>query len=683
MVAAALGAGLSLACHHPLWPGTATAAIIVWAIAAARFGGLWLFVLPAALPLLNFSPWTGWLAFDEFDLLILGTLAGGLARLAWQPVDPHPFVGDGAAPRKRWPAASVLLLLVGVLGVVGMYRGIADAGGWAFDWFDGYAQPSNSLRVGKSLLFALALWPLLRHELQRAGPRAIQRLALGMQTGLALVGLAVLWERAAYPGLLNFSVRYRTTALFWEMHVGGAAIDAYLALATPFAAWALWSARTRLGWAAAAFLALLTGHACLTTFSRGVYLAATAPLVMLGLAWWWRRFGGSAGWPTLARATLVGGGATAVLSLAFATLGYPGLGLALTALLTLLLVRHWRGPLSRRRRFAAMMLTLALIAEAVIVIGGGTFMRARLLESERDFGTRLAHWASGVRLLHGPTEWLLGLGIGRLPASYARFVPHREFSGAHAIVQLGADRAALKLSGPATEEELGGLYALTQRVALRSGGAYRANLMVRADVATGLHLSVCEMHLLYPRECQHAFVRVLPSGGAWQQIALRLRGPMLSAGDWYAPRQGVFALTVLNAGGTVELASVALSAPDGSESLANRNFSAGLARWFPGAEYYFLPWHIDNLALELLIERGLLGLGAFVALLVGALWGVMRAAGSGSRFAPFVAASLVGALLVGLVSSLMDVPRIAFMMQFLALLSLLSMAESPDTQRGP
>ena len=84
----------------------------------------------------------------------------------------------------------------------------------------------------------------------------------------------------------------------------------------------------------------------------------------------------------------------------------------------------------------------------------------------------------------------VGLGVGRLPANYSRFVPQREFSGAHRLVEIEAVRHALQLAGPATEEDLGGLYALTQRVALRSGGAYRASLAVRSEVATKLRLSV-------------------------------------------------------------------------------------------------------------------------------------------------------------------------------------------------
>ena len=35
----------------------------------------WLLVVPAALPVLDFAPWTGRLIFDEFDLMIMLTLA--------------------------------------------------------------------------------------------------------------------------------------------------------------------------------------------------------------------------------------------------------------------------------------------------------------------------------------------------------------------------------------------------------------------------------------------------------------------------------------------------------------------------------------------------------------------------------------------------------------------------------
>ncbi len=635
----------------------------VWVVAASSCPRLWLFVVPAALPLLNFSPWTGWLVVEEFDLLMLGTLAAGFARRAWARRDAAP-AGDS-----RWlpDAGSVLVIAFAGVSLVAFWRGIVDAGGWSVDWFDGYTQAANTARVGKSLLWALALWPSIDEALEQSARSALRSFAFGMQTGLALVGLAVLWERAAYPGLLNFSTRYRTTALFWEMHVGGGAIDAYLAMAAPFAAWALWSARSRRAWAVSAALALLTGHACLTTFSRGAYVAVAVPLLLLGIGRWWHRrdVDARAAWRALAWALCRGVLAAAILLAAFETLVFAGLGLALLALIgSLRLVR------SRWRQAAALGLTLALMTETTAVLGGGSFMRERLTASERDFGSRLAHWSQGVGLLHGPADWLLGIGLGRLPARYAQSGAGGEFSGAVRLLAADAGLRPVQLAGPATDARLGGLYALTQRVTLDAGGAYRVALAARAEVATDLQLSVCELHLLYARTCQSAFVRVLPRGAAWQHMSVELQGARLERGHWYAPRLGEFAVAALGAGTAVDLARVSLSDPSGAQRLLNGNFAAALAHWVPAARRYFLPWHIDSVGLELLIERGLAGLALGVAMLTCALWQLVRELHRGSTMAPFLAASLLGALLVGLVNSVLDSPRAAFLLSMIVLLIL-------------
>ena len=149
-----------------------------------------------------------------------------------------------------------------------------------------------------------------------------------------------------------------------------------------------------------------------------------------------------------------------------------------------------------------------------------------------------------------------------------------------------------------------------------------------------------------------------------------LDGPSLSPGRWFAPRSGVLLLSLTSTGSVVEFTQVSLVTPDGKEALTNRTFSSGLARWFPVAQSYFLPWHIDNLFLELLIERGVLGLLLFVSLLACAFCGLLQGLRQEGRFAAFLAASLVGALLIGSVSSIMDAPRVAFLLLLLLLVSL-------------
>src|ERR1035438_9708662 len=83
VIAAGCYAGtLFLALHHPLAPIPLAVALTLWAIAVRRWPSVWLFGVPALLPVMNFLPWTGWVALDEFDLLLLATAAGGYAAPA-------------------------------------------------------------------------------------------------------------------------------------------------------------------------------------------------------------------------------------------------------------------------------------------------------------------------------------------------------------------------------------------------------------------------------------------------------------------------------------------------------------------------------------------------------------------------------------------------------------------------
>lgn len=627
-------AGAALAWHHPLWPVAAGLLFGLWCLLAAWRPGLWLFVVPACLPFLNFSPWTGWIVFEEFDLLLLGALVGGYGRLACSF-----HAGGGAKIAGRLLALTALL---GSCGLLSLYRGFADAGGFAFDWFSGYADALNSWRVFKSLGFALLFVPLLQQEIGHVGTLASQRLASGMVVGLTVVAMAVLWERAAFPGLLDFSRHYRTVALFWEMHVGGAAIDAYLALTTPFVAWALRAARRPVSWTAAAALALLVAYACLTTFARGVCLAIAGSLVLLVVLLWAQKCDFNA---------------RAFFGSAWRRYRPEG----------------WRAK-------AGLLLMLALVAEVVAVMTAGTFMTERLASAERDLGSRTEHWRHGLALLEGPSDWLLGKGLGRLPQNYASHVSQGEFSGE---VKMHDEHASgrrmnyfVTVQGPGTVSELGALYGLTQRVSKLLAGGHRVSLDVRVQKKADIYLELCERHLLYDGTCQTAFIRVRPVIASWQTLVVPLQGPDLTSDPWYAPRLGMFMLSVVNAGGVADFDNVSLIGPQRKELIGNGNFSHGLAHWLPAAQRYFLPWHIDNLFLEVLIERGVAGLLPVVALVAYALWHLVCGRARSQALSPFLAAALCAALLIGLVSSVMDVPRVAFLLHLLTLFSCQSVQET-------
>lgn len=277
----ALAMGLALALHHPLAPVVVSAAFLLWGAWVAWRPGVWLFVLPAALPLLNFAPWTGWITVEEFDLLCLGAVCGGYARRGFSAAEPCDEAGESSAQRRLFTIAAIVFAVASAVACV---RGMSMANDAVFSLFQGYADPLNAWRVIKSVVFAALLWPLLRRDVQSDPSASVRRLAGGMVAGLGVVALAVLWERLAYTGLWDFSTRYRTTALFWEMHVGGAALDGFLALTVPFALRELAVARRPVRWGAAAAVLALAAYACLTTFSRGVYLAIPiGALAFMGL----------------------------------------------------------------------------------------------------------------------------------------------------------------------------------------------------------------------------------------------------------------------------------------------------------------------------------------------------------------------------------------------------------------
>jgi hypothetical protein len=277
------GVGAEMAWHHPLSGPLALAAWGTVVLLAALFWVKTPVLLFAPLPLIGLAPWTGWISFEEMDLLVTACACGGYLAYALQlnARDRAPAWRHGIVYS---PAVVLLMVAMALSAAWSIKRGFADAGGFAFGWFQGYHEAMNSVRNAKAIFLVLVMLPLWTAA-AIARPRGFSRgLLLGLVLALAGGSGAALWERLAYTGLLDFSTDYRTTALFWEMHVGGAALDGFLVLTLPFALLALLRTRSPWRFAVGLVIALLAAYACLTTFSRGVYLAlplSLVPMVML------------------------------------------------------------------------------------------------------------------------------------------------------------------------------------------------------------------------------------------------------------------------------------------------------------------------------------------------------------------------------------------------------------------
>ena len=121
-----------------------------------RWPGIWLVALPTALPVFDLAPWSGRFFFDEFDFLVLTTLAVGYWRMAVEP----PSLGLGRAAKVL---VACLAASVGCSLVIGLLP-IEPAGPNAFS---SYYSHYNALRVGKGFVWAGALAPFMVWQDQR------------------------------------------------------------------------------------------------------------------------------------------------------------------------------------------------------------------------------------------------------------------------------------------------------------------------------------------------------------------------------------------------------------------------------------------------------------------------------------------------------------------------------------
>lgn len=270
----ALLAGAWLTYHYPIAQPLPVVAFFAVAATAFLKPWIWPVALLGLIPVIGLAPWTGWFSFEELDLMVLAIVVGGYARQGLlSSSESNPPLSKG------FLALSALMVFS---LAISMARGFVDAGGFVFGFYQGYNGPMNSVRIAKSFLLALLLWPLMRQMYLKDQLRLARNIGYGFALGLGVASLATIWERAAFTGLLDFSTDYRTTGLFWEMHVGGAALDGWLVLTVPFAIWLHGRAKNAAQLFSAYLLICFASYACLTTFSRGVYLGLAIALPILG-----------------------------------------------------------------------------------------------------------------------------------------------------------------------------------------------------------------------------------------------------------------------------------------------------------------------------------------------------------------------------------------------------------------
>jgi VanZ family protein len=257
--AAVLGLAAWLAIDFPVWSVALALALLGYAVLLwFRPYLLWV-AIPAALPLLDLAPWSGRFFLDEFDYLVMVSLAIGYARTA---AVPRCHVRDGGSL-----AIAALLALVFAIGTL---RGLLPWQWPDLNSFTNYYSPYNAVRIAKGALWALLLFALMP-RFTVAGRDIRSLFAVGMVIGLVGTIVVVVWERLVFPGLFNFTDIYRVTGPFSTMHVGGPDLETFLTAAVPFAVLMMVSAKSLVLRISAGVALLAATYALMVTFARAGY----------------------------------------------------------------------------------------------------------------------------------------------------------------------------------------------------------------------------------------------------------------------------------------------------------------------------------------------------------------------------------------------------------------------------
>jgi O-antigen ligase len=577
--------------------GYAAYAIFLW-----RWPSLWLVVIPALLPVLDLAPLSGRFFFDEFDALILLTV--GLLALRND---------NREKPAAIYPRSLVWILLLLVISYcISTLVWLWPPPPITPDSFANYYSPYNSLRVAKGFVWAILLFSPLRHAIAR-DERAKQLLCFGFLIGLFGVGIAALYERWLFPGLLNFNTDYRISSTFSSMHTGDGHIDVWLATTIPLLG-TLFIERRRLRFLPlTAALSALALYTLLATSSR-------APII----------------------AVLVSCGVGAL------------------ALLT-----------TRTQRWLTVTIitclsALALITTIYLPVLMQTSIGQRFAQTGPDATIRLNHWRDALELRdNSAMTHLFGMGLGSFPLAHQERATNEQKAARLQFAAEGSNGFLKLWSGSPTY--------INQTTSISPQTTYRFSIRTRTyEPGAQLAVALCELWMLYSRNCTWEIFSLHADGDQWQTSARAIRvhetGSKLSFGGLAIDPPTKLSISISNAPRSgVDIDRISLSDMQGHELIRNGEFDQGADYWFWAVDDH-LPWHTKNLFVGIWFDQGWLGLLA-VSLLIGVtLMTLIRQMAGGDASSAVLLAAMTGFVVTGVTVSTFDQPRLALLFYLMCLM---------------
>lgn len=571
--------------NFPSYRGLLGMALVAYAAVSWRYPRLQFVVVPALLPLLDLAPISGRFFLDEFDCLVLVGLAIGYARMA------PPSRVDSS-----WRLATALAIAVAGTFAIGSWRALTPLPWPDLNSFNSYLSPFNALRVAKGALWALLMLPLIIRA-HASGDNPLRRFGTGMVLGLAGTVLFVLWERASFAGLADFSYPYRVSGPISAMHVGGAYLEGYLTVATAFLIGFLARPIHRIGLALGVLLLAAAVYATMVTYSRGGYLA----LFVVGV---------------------------------------------------LMLLATLRRPQRIRQASAMGALLLGVAMVIALPVWRGVFAQGRLANVERDLDVRNNHWRNvlALRTTDWQSEWF-GMGVGQFPITKYLASAPAERSAAYQLIGESGNQY-LRIGG-------GKPIFMDQLVAIRSNSAYKLSLRIRgASPGNAATVQICHKWQLAAEDCQ-VFRFSTPGTAKWLHVERTFNSGPLGADVWYARRP--VKLTLQNGGlGDIQFDDVKLESPEGVNLVTNGGFTRGLDNWSFTSDAH-LAWHVKQMAIALIFDQGIFGFVIMGLLVSSAILRAGHSAWRGDVDGAAILGAIGAFLAVGLFDTLIDSPRFLFL----------------------
>jgi len=330
--------------------------LLLYALVLLRFSCAWLVILPALLPIFDFTQWTGRQLLDEFDAVLLMTLFVGLWRYAGQPVKVSSS-----------NLTKVILTAFLISYFISVATSLLPIQSLNENSFSSPYSNYSALFIAKGIVFAIGIFLLIGK--QSALDLAVDRyFSAGMVFGLLFASLSVIWERFAYTSLGDFNETFRVAGLFSSMNTGGPHLDAFLISAFPFVL--MLAIQTKNYGLKILYYAILAcgTYAVMMTFSRAAF-ASLIIIILIILAW------------------------------------------------HIFLFR--RENFEHRTRGMSILITSGALCAIIVPVLLGTFMQSRLAITSSDLYIRINNWSEAMNIMNDKwTSKLFGMGIGRYPVSY-------------------------------------------------------------------------------------------------------------------------------------------------------------------------------------------------------------------------------------------------------------------------